>query len=138
MLAEERREQFKADVASMKLKTGTSRRDAVFQIVGAVLMIVGAVGAFVVYQASLTQKSQLDVGSEQIMAIAFLAATMIGVGLFVVGSLARLLRLWLLRQLYESQAHVDLLVDAIRPAGEKRLATAAPDPKGVRSGSGTG
>ena len=34
MLADERRERFKADVAQMKLKTGTSRRDGMFQIVG--------------------------------------------------------------------------------------------------------
>jgi magnesium-transporting ATPase (P-type) len=115
MLADERREQFKADVASMKLKTGTSRRDATLQIAGAVLMIVGAVGAFVVYQASLTQKNQLDVGSEQILALAFLAVTIVGAGLFVVGSIARVLRFWLLRQLYEAQAHVDQLAEAIRP-----------------------
>ncbi|MCU1461241.1 MAG: putative integral rane protein [Acidimicrobiales bacterium] len=115
MLADERREQFKADVASMKLKTGTSRRDSVLLVVGAILMIVGAVGAFVVYQASLTQKNQLDVGSEQILAIAFLAVAVIGSGLFAVGSLARVLRFWLLRQLYEAQAHVDQLAEAIRP-----------------------
>ena len=114
MLAEDRREQFKADVAQMKLKTGTSRRDVAFQVVGGVVMLVGAVAAFIIYEASLSKKSQLDIGSEQILAIAFVAVTLIGVALFVVGSIARVLRLWLLRQLYEGQAHVDQLAAAIR------------------------
>jgi uncharacterized membrane protein len=115
MLAEERREQFKADVASMRLKTGTSRRDVVFQIVGTVMMIAGVVGAFIAYQASLTQQNQLDVGSYEILAITFLCVTVVGIGLFVVGSLARVLRFWLLRQLYEAQAHIDQLTEAIKP-----------------------
>jgi len=63
MLAGERREQFKADVAQMKLKTGTSRNDTL---------------------------------------------------LMVVGAIARVLRVWLLRQLYEGQAHVDQLTAAVR------------------------
>src|SRR5712664_3811438 len=113
MLAEERREQFKADVASMRLKTGTSRRDAVFQVVGILLMLVGVVGAFIAYQASLSQSNQLDVGSYEILAITFLSVTVVGVGLFVVGCIARVLRFWLLRQLYEAQAHVEQLAEAV-------------------------
>jgi len=114
MLAEDRREQFKADVAQMKLKTGTSRRDVVFQVVGGLLMVVGVVAAFIVYEASLKKKQQIDVASEQILAIAFLALTVIGSALFLFGSVARVLRLWLLRQLYEGQAHVDQLAAAVR------------------------
>jgi hypothetical protein len=114
MLADERREQFKADVAQMKLKTGTSRRDVAFQALGGLLMLIGAVAAFIVYEASLSKKDQLSIASEQILATGFLAVTLIGVALFVVGSLARVLRLWLLRQLYESQAHIDQLSAAVR------------------------
>jgi len=113
-LAEQQREQFKSDVAHMKLKTGTSRRDSAMQIIGIVLMLAGAIAAFIIYEASLHQKDQRNISSQQILATAFLAVTLIGVALFVVGFLARILRLWLLRQLYEGQAHIDQLDAAIR------------------------
>lgn len=114
MLAEERRAQFKADVAHLKLKTGTSRRDGILQIVGAVLMAVGTIAVFIVYEVSLSQKDPRNISSQQILAAGFVAVTLVGVALFVAGTLARIMRLWLLRQLYESQAHVDQLEAAIR------------------------
>jgi len=89
MLAEQEREQFKNDVAQMKLKSGGSRYDGPLRILGGILMLVGVV------------------------AVAFLGITLIGVALFVAASLAQLLRLWLLRQLYENQSHVDQLVNAV-------------------------
>jgi hypothetical protein len=114
MLAEERREQFKADVAQMKLKTGTSRRDGLLQGVGAVLMLAGAVAAFLLYEASLSDKDPRNIASKEVAAVAFLSVTVIGAALFVTGSIARVLRLWLLRQLYEGQAHVDQFIAAVR------------------------
>jgi hypothetical protein len=38
----------------------------------------------------------------------------VGAALFLVGSIARVLRVWLLRQLYEGQAHVEQLSAALR------------------------
>jgi len=114
MLAEERREQFKADVADMKLKTGTSRKDGLFQALGGLLMLAGAIASFLVYEASLSDKDARNIASKQVFAIAFLAVTVIGAALFITGSIARVLRVWLLRQLYEGQAHVDQLAAAVR------------------------
>ena len=113
MLAEEQREQFKNDVAQLKLKSGGSRYDGPLRILGGILMLVGVVAAFIIYEASLTQKDPRNIASQQILAIAFLGITLIGVALFVAASLAQLLRLWLLRQLYENQSHVDQLVNAV-------------------------
>ena len=113
MLAEQEREQFKNDVAQMKLKSGGSRYDGPLRILGGILMLVGVVAAFIIYEASLTQKDPRNIASQQILAIAFLGITLIGVALFVAASLAQLLRLWLLRQLYENQSHVDQLVNAV-------------------------
>jgi hypothetical protein len=113
MLAEEQREQFKNDIAQLKLKSGGSRYDGPLRIVGGILMLVGVVAAFIIYEASLSQKNALDLASQQILAIAFLGVTLIGVALFVAASLAQLLRLWLLRQLYENQSHVEQLLDAV-------------------------
>jgi uncharacterized membrane protein YcjF (UPF0283 family) len=113
MLAEEQREQFKNDIARMKLKSGSSRYDGPLRILGGILMLVGVVAAFIIYEASLSQADARQIASQQILAIAFLGVSLIGVALFVASSLAQLLRLWLLRQLYENQAHVDQLVDAV-------------------------
>jgi hypothetical protein len=113
-IAEDRREQFKTDVAQMKLKTGTSRRDGAFQALGIVLMLAGAIASFIIYEASLSQKDARNIASQQILATGFLALTLIGVALFTVGALARVLRVWLLRQLYEGQAQADQLADALR------------------------
>jgi hypothetical protein len=114
MLAEERREQFKAEVAQMKLKTGTSRNDVIFMAVGGLAMLVGVVAAFLIYETSLSASDPRNIASKEIAAIAFLAVTVIGAALFLTGAIARVLRLWLLRQLYEAQAHVDQLTAAVR------------------------
>lgn len=114
MLAEQQREQFKQDVAGMKLKTGTSKYDGPLRVLGGLLMIVGVAAAFIIYEASLSQKDARNIASEQILAIGFLGVTLIGVALFAVASLARLLRLWLLRQLYEGQAQVEQLASLVR------------------------
>ena len=114
MLAEERREQFKADVAQMKLKTGSAGRDTALLGLGVVLMLAGAIASFLLYEASLSENDPRGIASKEIAALAFVAVTVVGAALFVAASVARVLRLWLLRQLYESQAHVDQLAAAVQ------------------------
>jgi hypothetical protein len=114
MLAEERRDQFKADVAQMKLKTGTSRFDTLMMGVGGVAMLVGVVAAFLLYETSLSASDPRNIASKEVAAVAFLAVTVIGAALFLTGAIARVLRVWLLRQLFEAQAHVDQLSAAVR------------------------
>ena len=99
-------------------------------------MVVGAVGAFVAYQVSLDQSDSRDVQSSTILAIAMLALVVVGAALFVRYSLARFLRLWLLRQLYEGQANTDRLVEALQ-AGEPdrhRVPAEPPEPPAPPSG----
>ncbi|RVW10337.1 hypothetical protein [Prescottella agglutinans] len=112
-LADERRAQFKTDVAELKLKTGQSRGDGAARIAGLILMIVGAVAAFVVYISSLTLNDLRDITSYQILATAFLAVTVIGAALYLAGAVAKVLRLWLLRQLHEGQAQADQIAAAL-------------------------
>lgn len=117
MLAEQRREQFAADVAAMKLKSRRGRRDGLWRVIGVLLMLVGIVAAFLVYEMSLSKSDPRDIASEQILAIAFLALTVLGAALYLASSVASVLRLWLLRQLYEGQQHVDQLAEAVRERG---------------------
>lgn len=117
MLADQRREQFKADVAELKLKSRRGRRDGLWRVLGALLMLVGVVAAFLVYQVSLSKTDFRDIQSEQILAIAFLALAVLGAALYVAAAIASLLRVWLLRQLYEGQQQVDQLSEALRTRG---------------------
>ncbi|EME19279.1 hypothetical protein [Rhodococcus triatomae] len=114
-LAEDRRDQFKKDVADLKLKAdGGAGGDSKARIAGLALMIVGAVAAFVLYFASLTLDDLRNIASYQILATALLAVTVIGAALYLAGSIARVLRLWLLRQSYEAQEQSELIASALR------------------------
>lgn len=110
----QRSEAFTAAVAEKKLKTGSASRDGLVRGVGLAAMIVGVVGAFVAYQLSLGYEDSRDTGSAQILAVAFLALAVLGVGFYLAGSLSHLMRLWLLRQVVESQERHDELVAALR------------------------
>ncbi len=114
MLIEERREQFRTDVAELKTKSRGVRHDGVWRAVGGLVMVVGVIGAFLVYEASLSQSDYRDIASEQILAIAFVAVAVLGAAMFLASALAGILRLWLLRQLYQGQQQADQLADAIR------------------------
>jgi hypothetical protein len=109
-----RADQFKADIAEMRLKTGRANVENILQIVGVVLMIGGAVIAFGAYRASLnvtaTPGANVDVlnsNSFTPLAITGLAISISGGFLFLRYSLAKFLRLWLLRQVYEQRAAID-------------------------------
>ena len=109
----DRIDQFKADVNDMNLKTGSASRDKTFQTLGLILMVVGVVGAFVVYVSSGNLNDQRDILSQVVFAIGFLALTVFGAAIFLRYALANFLRMWLLRQLYEGQANTDRIVDAL-------------------------
>ncbi|NKZ02977.1 hypothetical protein [Actinomadura latina] len=114
MLTEERRQQFKDDVAKQKLKTDQSRFDGALRIVGLVAMVAGVVGVFAAYNVSLAKDDMRDVGSLQTLAVGFLALTVLGAALYLAAAVTRVLRLWLLRQLVEQQAQADQIAAALR------------------------
>jgi len=106
--------QFKSEIAEMKLKTGRSRAEGLFEILGVILMVAGIAIALGAYAASLnvtaTQGANVDVldsNSYIPLAVAGLAMSVTGGFLFLRYSLARFLRLWLLRQIYEQRVAID-------------------------------
>jgi hypothetical protein len=110
----DRAEQFKAEIAEMKLKTGRANAENLLQVLGVVLMIAGIAIAFGAYKASLnvtatpgTNVDLLDSNSYTPLAIAGLAVSIAGGFLFLRYSLAKFLRFWLLRQVYEQRAAID-------------------------------
>lgn len=117
MLTEERRAEFHRQVADHRLKADSSKSDRPVRITGILLMIGGAAGAFVSYSASLSQSDTRDITSSLILAVACVGLIVIGAALYVAATVARVLRLWLLRQLVEGQAQVDQLDAALRARG---------------------
>lgn len=113
MLTEDRRAQFHDAVAEHRLKVDGARSDRPLLLFGVILMVGGVVGGFVSYNASLAQDDLRDVGSSQILAIAFLAVTGVGAAVYIVTGVARVLRVWLLRQLVEGQARADQIAAAL-------------------------
>ncbi|MCU1365280.1 MAG: hypothetical protein JWL72_4127 [Ilumatobacteraceae bacterium] len=111
----DRVEQFKTDIEKMKLKTGGASREGPLQIVGALLMVAGIVMGVVGYSSSLdtdiSVKGQLDASSYLTLAVIGVAVTIAGTGMFIRYSLAKFLRIWLLRQSYENQSNIERLVE---------------------------
>jgi hypothetical protein len=110
----ERIERLRSDAAALKVGRGAGR-DGVWQAVGAIAMVVGVAVSFVAYQLSLAKDDPRDIQSLQILAVSMLALAVAGGAVFLRYSLARFLRFWLLRQLYEGQAHIDQVVAALAP-----------------------
>ena len=113
-MTDNRIDQFKSDVAALKVKTNRGRRDSTLQIVGLVLMIVGVVVAFIVYQSSTDESDARNIQSQTILAITMLGLSVIGAAVYIVAALARFFRLWLLRQVYEGQENVARMLAAVR------------------------
>jgi hypothetical protein len=110
----DRAEQFKADIAEMKLKTGRTGAERLLQLLGAALMVAGIAIALGAYSASLnvtatpgTNVDLLDSNSYIALAIAGVAISVTGGFLFLRYSLARFLRFWLLRQAYDQRVAIE-------------------------------
>ena len=110
----DRVERFKAEAAELNLKTGSPDKEQRLQALGALLMVVGVALAFIAYAGGTGASATGDVVEFVILAVAGLTLAVAGAALFLRYSLAKFLRFWLLRQLYEGQAHLDQVVDAIK------------------------
>ncbi|WP_216654279.1 hypothetical protein [Nocardioides sp. zg-DK7169] len=100
-------------VAEKSLKADGVARDGVTRAAGLALAVVGIVLALLAWINSNGLSDGRDIASMQILAIVGVAVTVLGSGLFVAGVVARVLRLWLLRQLVESQDRADQLAAAL-------------------------
>ncbi len=105
---------FTAAVSERKMKVDSARSDKLSRGLGIALVVVGLVGTFLAFNATRTVESQLDILTNIALGLVFLAVTVVGTGLYVVGALAAVLRLWLLRQLVESQDRTDQIAEALR------------------------
>ncbi len=102
-MAPDRRRQFEADIAQIRVRTGGSAHEARLVGLGAALMVVGAVVALVAFVVSGSQADTRDVLSTVILATFGLTLAVAGAAVFLRYSIGRFLRFWLLRLIYEQQ-----------------------------------
>ncbi len=105
--------QFKADLADIRSTAGRSRLEMRLEALGVVLMVGAAIAALVAWDVSLNQSDPRNVQSDITLAVAMIVVAVVGAALFVRYSIARFLRLWLLRQLYEGQANTERIIGSM-------------------------
>ena len=109
----DRRSQFEEEVRKLGARGVSAEPERLLVIVGVLGIIIGLALAGFSVNIVLNANSALDQGDG-------LAQVVLGSGLAIVGavvwarySLARYLRYWLVRQIYESRASTDRIVEAI-------------------------
>lgn len=119
---QQRVEDFRREVAEMRLRDPATGRDRTLLRLGIVLMVVGVAAGIVAYVGSHGSDNPLEQRDYLVTAVAGASVTFVGAALFVRASLAQFLRFWLARLSYEQQTQTDRLVAALSPA------TTDPDP----------
>jgi hypothetical protein len=109
----ERLQQFEAEIRRLGVKGGNPEPERWLVVVGVLAVIGGFALAVFGVNLVLNAGTALDQGDG-------VAQTILGVGIAIVGavlwarySLSRYLRYWLIRQVYESRASTDRIVEAI-------------------------
>lgn len=106
----ERVEQFKAEIAEMRLRDPATAQDRQLLRLGAALLVVGVAMTGLAYVLSHGTDNALQQRDAIVVALAGLAVTVAGGALFLRYSLATFLRFWLARLIYEQQAQTDRIV----------------------------
>jgi len=112
----DRIEQFKADIAELRITDPSSGRDQLATRLGVTTMVVGALLG--VYAYSLSFGAEGDNPSLQqrdaiVLALIGVSLSVMGAALYVKGALAGFLRFWLVRDLHERRAQTDRILDAL-------------------------
>jgi hypothetical protein len=106
----DRVEQFKADIADLRISDPSTARDQLSVRVGLGGMAVGVVLPIVAYFMSHGTTNALTQRDALVLAVMGLAFAAGGGALYLKGSLAGFLRFWLVRDLHERRAQTDRLL----------------------------
>jgi hypothetical protein len=107
----DRVEEFRTDIAAMRLKDPVLGRESLLLRAGAAAMAAGVVVAIIAYFLSHKTKDPLAQRDAIVMAIAGASVTVMGAAVWLRYSLAGFLRFWLARLIYEQRAQMDRLVE---------------------------
>jgi uncharacterized membrane protein YidH (DUF202 family) len=108
--SQDRVEQFKQEIADMKLRDPATARDRLWLGLGVALMVVGVVLGIVSYAMSRGTTDPLSQNDALTIGLAGIATAVVGAALFLRYSIASFLRFWLARLIYEQKAQTDRLL----------------------------
>jgi hypothetical protein len=109
----ERVEQFKQEIAEMKVRDPATGRDRLWLRCGIGLMIAGIILGGIAYPLSHSTSNPLSQNDALAMGLGGIAASIVGAALFLRYSIANFLRFWLARLTYEQQAQTDRIVEKL-------------------------
>jgi hypothetical protein len=105
-----RLQKFQAEVDQLKVTGGKANPERAGRAVGAVLMLVGLIlGIYAYFGLSHSTSNPLQQGDATVVGLLGVGFTVVGTGLFVVFSLTRYFRYWLVRLIYEQRDMADRL-----------------------------
>lgn len=102
-----RLQQFQAEVDQLKVTGGRANPERTWVIVGTLLMIVGLVVTLISYLSTHSSTDAAEWADYNVLSNFGLALTLVGSVLFLVMSLQRYLRYWLIRLIYEQRDQTD-------------------------------
>ena len=106
-----RLQQFQAEVDQLRVTGGRASPERAGRIVGAILMVVGLVlGIYAYFGLSHPTTNPLQQGDATVVGLLGVGCAVVGTGLFVVFSLTRYFRYWLVRLIYEEREQTDRLL----------------------------
>lgn len=113
--SDDRIEQFKSEIADLQVKTsGKASAEKAASTLGVVLMVVAIIIGIGSYVQAGQETNALDQNELIILALACISMAIVGAALWIRTALVKFWRFWMLRSLYEGQAHLDEVVKAIR------------------------
>jgi hypothetical protein len=105
-----RLQQFQEEVNQLKVTGGRANPERNGMILGAVLMVVGLIlGIYAYFGRAHPATGPLQQGDGTTIGLLGVGFTIVGTGLFVVFSLTRYFRYWLVRLIYEQREQTDRL-----------------------------
>ncbi len=106
----DRIEQFKADIADLKIADPSTTRDQLATRAGLLGMAAGVVLPVIAYSMSNGTTNALSQRDAIVLALLGVALAVAGGALYLKGALSSFLRFWLVRDLHERRAQTDRLL----------------------------
>ncbi len=111
----DRIEQFKADIADLRIADPSTSRDQRAVTIGLGMMALGLVLPVVAYAMSHGTTNPLGQRDAIVLALVGVASAVVGGFVYLKGALAGFLRFWLVRELHERRAQTDRIVEQFGP-----------------------
>jgi hypothetical protein len=111
----DRIEQFKADLADLKIADPSASKDQLSTRLGAAGLVIGILLG--IYAYSLSYGASGDNAAQQrdaiVLGLLGVSVAVVGSALYLKGALAGFLRFWLVRDLHERRAQTDRIVEQL-------------------------